>query len=484
MEQHLFVHDMDKWTKNHRSHEIESAQTHTYDHAIVLPLQRNPELQSADGIYRGGVCSADFTFIAGRQRRTDGQHVNWNCDTAYEVPAENIVHRDEDVIFGGCLINHFGHALLDGTARLWYLTEAPADLRIVFLRYPRETRAPFDALKFVELMGIDMSRVEVIDQPTQFRSVIVPDEAIYPSQAYRPEYIRTFDRIREHIEAKNDSKVYMSRTHFNFRSSLNEEYYEQFFARRGFTVIHPEELSIEEQIAYVAGADEIVTTMGSMAHLFLFAKPTATTTILNRSTQCLTAQIVINQARGITSYFVDAYCNPLPVPHVFGPFLFGPNRFFQAYLDERGIAYEPRELHMDDAELIDYTRIFMEEWAKLYCTSNKREHLEAFKTIDVAFYAADYAAGVAGLLHMDAKDPDAILPAYPLCRQLKSRQDKLAAENKKLKGDLKRSQTDLKRSQADLKRSQAEIEHLRSSKSWKVTAPLRAVTRLFSGKKQ
>ena len=51
--------------------------------------------------------------------------------------------------------------------------------------------------------------------------------------------------------------------------------------------------------------------------------------------------------------------------------------------------------------------------------------------------------------------------------------------------DIERLKTDKKLSEkrkkleADLKKSRAEVQKLRNSKSWKVTAPLRAVMRLF-----
>lgn len=41
------------------------------------------------------------------------------------------------------------------------------------------------------------------------------------------------------------------------------------------------------------------------------------------------------------------YLNPLPVPHIDGPFLFGPNRFFHDYLEGRNIAFEDQELQVD-----------------------------------------------------------------------------------------------------------------------------------------
>lgn len=336
-------------------------------------------------------------------------------------------------------------------------------MKIVFLRYPRSTNTPFDALRFVELMGIDMSRVEIIDKPTKFDRVIVPDEAIYPMDAYRAEYVKTFDAIRDNIKPMEDKKIYLSRSHFHYRTSLNETYYEDFFSRRGFTIIYPETLSIEEQIAYIAGADEVVTTMGSMAHLLLFAKSTTKATILNRSTQCLPAQVIVGQARGIESYYVDAFLNPLPVPHVNGPFLFGPNRFFRDYLEERDIAFEDQELQVDFSSMNGMGITFMEEWNKMYM-GEAQSKLSVFKEKDVRYYADDYAAYVGQMVLGCEIGAERILE-HPDIERLKTENKKLSEKRKKL--------------EADLKKSRAEVQKLRNSKSWKVTAPLRAVMRLF-----
>ncbi|MCH9275497.1 glycosyltransferase 61 family protein [Bifidobacterium amazonense] len=490
MSQRLFVHDTKKWQANCRSHEIEHAEVHAYDDAIVLPMRKKHEFDAAtrDGVYEGGVCSDTFEFIAGRRRNLNVEHANFDCDSSYEVPAEDLVHRDETVIFGGCLINHFGHALLDGTARTWYLAEAAEDLRIVFLHYPHKSDVPFDALKFVELMGIDMDRVEVIDRPTQFRRVIVPDEAIYPANAYRPEYVRTFDAIRARIRPMDARKVYLSRSQFGLRPVYNETYYEEFFARRGFVVIHPETLPIEEQIAYVAGADEIVTSIGSMSHLFLFAKDTVTATVLNRSTQCLPGQIIVDQVRGIGPFYVDAFLNPVPSPHVSGPFLFGPNRYFKAYLDERGIPYRDEELVLEDEARNALFRRFMESWTKEYVNRRKRGPLDGFNraayrsnTLESFAYYDDEP--------MFPVDADALLGFLEVLWADAQRGRKQGQTIKKLTGDLDRSRKEKARLSADLKKARseaakakAEVRRLRNSKSWKITAPLRAVTERLAGK--
>lgn len=240
--------------------------------------------------------------------------------------------------------------------------------------------------------------------------------------------------------------------------------YEDFFSRRGFTIIYPETLPLEEQIAYIAGADEVVTTMGSMAHLLLFAKSTAKATILNRSTQCLPAQVIVGQARGIESFYVDAFLNPLPVPHVNGPFLFGPNRFFRDYLEERNIAFEDQELQVDFSSMNEMGITFMEEWNKMYM-GKAQSKLSVFTEKDVRYYADDYAAYVGQMVSLAARGLLVKHPAHGRIERLKTENKKLSEKRKKL--------------EADLKKSRAEVQKLRNSKSWKVTAPLRAVMRLF-----
>ncbi len=59
------------------------------DEAIVLPIRENQcdgQKTVPDGIFEGGVCSAEFEFLAGLRRNYEKSGVNWSCDRAYEVP--------------------------------------------------------------------------------------------------------------------------------------------------------------------------------------------------------------------------------------------------------------------------------------------------------------------------------------------------------------------------------------------------------------
>ena len=90
--------------------------------------------------------------------------------------------------------------------------------------------------------------------------------------------------------------------------------------------------------------------------------------------------------------------------------------------------------------------------------------LSVFTEKDVRYYADDYAAYVGQMVLGCEIGAERILE-HPDIERLKTENKKLSEKRKKL--------------EADLKKSRAEVQKLRNSKSWKVTAPLRAVMRLF-----
>lgn len=169
-----------------------------------------------------------------------------------------------------------------------------------------------------------------------------------------------------------------------------------------------------------------------------------------------------NMAVFVSHAFV-LYLNPLLVPHVNGPFLFGPNRFFRDYLEERNIAFEDQELQVDFSSMNEMGITFMEEWNKMYM-GEAQSKLPVFKEKDVRYYADDYAAYVGQMVSGCEIGAERILEHLDIER-LKTENKKLSEKRKKL--------------EADLKKSRAEVQKLRNSKSWKVTVPLRAVMRLF-----
>lgn len=452
VERRLFVRDQADWEERIERYgwlTDEPASAVEHPNAILLPLQLvERSARYSDGVYRGGVCTSGFQFIAGRKRNV-GKRANFDCDESYEVPAETIVDRDESVVFGGIIDDHFGHMLLDVSCRLWYLVQNPDFEKAVFLRYPNERPGGFDALVLLDLMGIPRSKVEVIDRPTRFKSIIVPDETSAVLAGIRREFAMPFERVRERIAPGSARKLYLTRTGFEKHDIVGERFFEEFYRRRGFQVVSPETLPIEEQVSLVAGADEIVTTLGTMSHLILFAKPTARVTIFVRWS-CQPAQLLIDKAAGIEPNYVDAFSNPLPVRHNEGPFLMLPNQYFRDYLIEAGEAFEEDELNVGES-LPQMVFEFLQKWGVAYSSKETINRLDVFSMFDVV-------DGVDRLFAENGMAPSSV--------------------QRQMIGDLNRSLGDLKAENRALK---SQIEKMKNSKSWKATKPLRSVGQKLRG---
>jgi len=77
------------------------------ENGIVLPAK------TIDGERRGGVCDENFNFVAGYTRENHSPNFWCNLLSAYEADRKEINKLDEDVIFGGVLMGHWGHFILE-----------------------------------------------------------------------------------------------------------------------------------------------------------------------------------------------------------------------------------------------------------------------------------------------------------------------------------------------------------------------------------
>lgn len=101
-------------------------------------------------------------------------------------------------------------------------------------------------------------------------------------------------------------KMYISRRRVKSRSLLNEAECEEVFIRHGFNVIHPQELSLADQIRLFAEARYIAGPVGSGMHNVVFSRhPGALKTLFlaPRDFASLSAIAVIEQSYGRTANF-------------------------------------------------------------------------------------------------------------------------------------------------------------------------------------
>ena len=372
-----------------------------YSNAIILPARLCRDKYDAAGIspMEGGVCDPSFNFIEGYKRHRDdiGPAIH-TVIRAYK-PA-SVIKNNENVIYGGILINQFGHFILDSMVRLWFwVKHAKDNYKIAFI-----LKEKFDPLttyhaELLDLLGISTERIFIIDTPTQFKTVIVPCQSVYWVEGYDSELFSVvYDLVRNSVTPHKEEKIYLSRSKFEKKDIFGENYFEKFFENKGYKVIYPEQLPLKEQIAYMAGAKEVVCTTGTLAHHALFSKNGTKWIYLLRGQGGLGKyQCIINEAKKLSYTAVNVSQNLFPT-YGFGHngLLIGPTPYWSDFISNE---YNIKE-KIDVFKYLDKADIKLGEYLKLYLTktANKRNFSRIFG------YRFDYIKYIKSLYM--AFDPD------------------------------------------------------------------------------
>ena len=266
----------------------------------------------------GGICDENMNFVAGHQLQNpgttslDSRHIS----DSYKVRPEEITYIDETVLYGGSLMEHPGHLITECFAdRLWWILQnADSDIKIayeVIYRTPKLIQNKISFVReFFEAFGISEDRLIAIEKPTQFKKIIIPDQCAIPSHYCFPydftgEYIKVFQHITKQLTPGKYKKIYLSKRKLHTQAIIGEKYFMDFFEKKGFEIIDPEDYNIREKAELMYGAEEVVTTDGTNSLFTVFCKPTVKLTILTRrEVYWDAAQQLINEAVGIKDFFL------------------------------------------------------------------------------------------------------------------------------------------------------------------------------------
>jgi hypothetical protein len=185
-------------------------------------------------------------------------------------------------IWGGILLNHFGHFLTETTGRLWAIdaVKGPID-GIVFVskRESDEGDTPVELQSFhkmfFDLLGMDLP-IKIVTKSTKVELLEVPGQGfgIGPMAAGTKEF-RAFmaNRFAKDIAPVGSDKLYISRSGLSaIRGGILEETaLEMLLAESGYEIYHPQKHPLPDQIARYKGAEQIVALDGSALHLLAMA---------------------------------------------------------------------------------------------------------------------------------------------------------------------------------------------------------------------
>ena len=198
-----------------------------------------------------------------------------------KIDSQNLPKVEQTLIYAGLIRhNHYGHFLLESTARLWYLyknLDTPVICHGINIRKSPTTNY-MDM--FFKLLGFDKRRFLHFDEPVIIKKVIVP----YPSFSFDAEAFEVHKSVTNNAALKlfpekeksikiSSQPLYFSRRSLStgFRSIINEDKLEKILINKGVAICYPEKLSLVEQIKLINKHEIIMGTKGSALHSLLFS---------------------------------------------------------------------------------------------------------------------------------------------------------------------------------------------------------------------
>lgn len=168
--------------------------------------------------------------------------------------------------------NNYGHWMTDAVSRLYYARELISSHKIVLpvmfrdQKYKLESLIPF---------GVKEENIIYLEN----RLVLMKNFAM-PS-FMGPMFVNPKDEIVREIREvyhkfynisrfRPGNRIYISRSGTSYRKVINESQVTEVLMSRGFSVVHPEKLSFEEQVRIFAAAEVVVGLTGAAFNNMMF----------------------------------------------------------------------------------------------------------------------------------------------------------------------------------------------------------------------
>ena len=283
----------------------------TLENAIVVPPAEHGFVQEAGVLTSKGVYH--------------DQGALWRNGRALTIeppmPKGKLKTRKGTWLWGGLLWMHFGHFLVESTARLWALDHLDEDIDgILFV--PKRPRNGDEVHQFQrDLIGLMDTDAPVVcaPDPEQVERLIVPGPGfglgpmITGTDAFRASVAKRFGRK---VSAFGPEKLYISRSKLpSGRGNLiGEAELEARLADEGYAIYHPEKHDINHQIATYKAAKKVIAAEGSALHMLamvadetvdvamIVRRPSGATRNLERHLEAFTGRAPLNVTQLIRSW--------------------------------------------------------------------------------------------------------------------------------------------------------------------------------------
>lgn len=314
--------------------------------------------------------------------------------------------RDEKVVFCGYMISQWGHFLIETVPRLWYCLQEDEriDHYVFILENESQRQVEGNYLEFLRLLGI-ADKCVFINQPTRYRTVIVPELSYSRTQYFTDQYRETFQYVvdmalKEGSDTCSSKKIFLSRNHFKKArdTEFGLDLLDNFFAKNGFDIIYPEETSLPKLITLVQEAEVCAASSGTAPHNFLFAQQGKKILIMERQATVNEIQIDLDVVKDFDVTYIDSHYSVYPVSAGGGPFFFAYTEWFGSFVRTNGYL-EPDGRYIGDAynekNLRSFLKLYfdwygytsaMDAWMLMYADLYYEAHDEARKDLGEWLY--------------------------------------------------------------------------------------------------
>ncbi|HTD58871.1 MAG TPA: glycosyltransferase 61 family protein [Solirubrobacteraceae bacterium] len=182
---------------------------------------------------------------------------------------KSIAERDERVVVLGAQNNdNYSHWLLESVARA-ALFQPFDDGTWLFLTPPL---VPWQR-RMLEFAGVSCNRIMELEPSglIRFAEVVAVTRGLGRIQELNPAVLDVLASLAPRVRRRR--RLYISRAHTKVRRVSNEAALIEFFEGHGFETVHPQLLTIEEQVELFAGAEIVAGVHGSGNSGVIFSAP-------------------------------------------------------------------------------------------------------------------------------------------------------------------------------------------------------------------
>lgn len=303
-----------------------------FKNATILPVKNFGDVDVAHG--RGGVVDSQGMYV--EESRTKAR-----VGGVYEVDQCEFV--DKKVVYCGFFNKAWGHFLTEVVSRLWYVlkNDDSIDAYIFIERENENTFFSGNYLEFLKLLEID-DKVEIINKPTQYAEVVIPEEGLVYNEYYTDEFKKMYEYINQkglsQYNGPKYDKVFFSKRkcEISIISNFNEKFVDKFFEKNGYRIFYPERLSLIETIGIMQNAKYFCALSSSLAHNQLFGHENQTMISVEKQAFYNPYQIFVANITGCECVFIDA-CRSIFTVGAAGPFIFDYTDYLDRYVKDNNM---------------------------------------------------------------------------------------------------------------------------------------------------